>query len=107
MPTLLESKESGSEAGEDSLENPHVHNWFGNITSSPRVVVEPRNVQDIIAVMQDPVRYPSPVRAVGSNHSTSMNISGSFSSSMRPGTPSRPVAKPKLSPWDLWTEPVE
>jgi FAD/FMN-containing dehydrogenase len=47
-----------------------VHNWFGNITSSPYVVVEAKNVQDIIAVMNDPVRYPSPVRAVGSNHST-------------------------------------
>lgn len=47
-----------------------VHNWFGNITSSPRVVVEVDTVEDIVAVVTDPEHYPSPVRAVGSNHST-------------------------------------
>ncbi|HZB95753.1 MAG TPA: FAD-binding oxidoreductase [Herpetosiphonaceae bacterium] len=47
-----------------------VHNWFGNITSSPRVVVEVESVDEIVAIMKDPQRYPGPVRAVGSNHST-------------------------------------
>jgi FAD/FMN-containing dehydrogenase len=55
---------------EHAMETQEVQNWFGNITSSPQVVVEPRNVQDLIAVMKDPEAYPSPVRAVGSNHST-------------------------------------
>ena len=45
-------------------------NWFGDITSSPRVVTHPRNVEEIIGVLQDTERYPSPVRAAGSNHST-------------------------------------
>src|SRR4051794_38359564 len=48
-----------------------VTNWFGNITSHPAVVVEAASVEDIVAVLKDPGRYPSPVRAVGSNHSTS------------------------------------
>jgi FAD/FMN-containing dehydrogenase len=47
-----------------------VHNWFGSITSSPRVVVEVNTVEEIVAIVKDPERYPSPVRAVGSNHST-------------------------------------
>jgi FAD/FMN-containing dehydrogenase len=47
-----------------------VHNWFGTVTSSPRVVVEVQSVDEIVAIMKDPERYPSPVRAVGSNHST-------------------------------------
>src|SRR5579871_3583563 len=47
-----------------------VHNWFGSITSSPRVVVEVNTVEEIVAIVKDPQRYPSPVRAVGSNHST-------------------------------------
>jgi FAD/FMN-containing dehydrogenase len=47
-----------------------VRNWFGSITSSPRVVVEVGSVDDIIAVVTDEERYPRPVRAVGSNHST-------------------------------------
>jgi FAD/FMN-containing dehydrogenase len=47
-----------------------VHNWFGSITSSPRVVVEVESVDEIIAILKDPERYPTPVRAVGSNHST-------------------------------------
>ena len=52
------------------MNNPQVHNWFGDITSSPAVVVEPENVQDIISILQDTEKYPGPVRAVGSNHST-------------------------------------
>lgn len=47
-----------------------VTNWFGNIVSNPAVIVEAASVDDIIAVLKDPDRYPSPVRAVGSNHST-------------------------------------
>jgi FAD/FMN-containing dehydrogenase len=47
-----------------------VHNWFGSITSSPRVVVEVESVEEIVAILTDPQRFPSPVRAVGSNHST-------------------------------------
>lgn len=47
-----------------------VHNWFGSITSHPHVVVEAETVEDIIEVVTNPDKYPSPVRAVGSNHST-------------------------------------
>lgn len=47
-----------------------VTNWFGNIVSHPRVIVDANSVDDIVAVLKDPVRYPAPVRAVGSNHST-------------------------------------
>jgi FAD/FMN-containing dehydrogenase len=47
-----------------------VTNWFGNIVSHPGVIVEANSVDDIVRVMKDPVNYPSPVRAVGSNHST-------------------------------------
>ncbi len=47
-----------------------VTNWFGNIVSHPSVVVEAHSVDDIVRVLKDPVTYPSPVRAVGSNHST-------------------------------------
>src|ERR1019366_3209072 len=48
-----------------------VTNWFGNITSHPAVIVEVSSVADIIAVLKNPSQYPSPARAVGSNHSTS------------------------------------
>jgi len=52
------------------METIQVQNWFGNITSSPRVIVEPENVQQISTIMQDAQKYPGPVRAIGSNHST-------------------------------------
>jgi FAD/FMN-containing dehydrogenase len=52
------------------VENQQVRNWFGNIVSFPSVVTEAENVQDMIAIVQDTEKYPSPVRAVGSNHST-------------------------------------
>ncbi len=48
-----------------------VTNWFGDLVSHPQVLVEPQSVDDIIAIMKDSGKYPSPVRAVGSNHSTS------------------------------------
>src|SRR6478735_8563346 len=47
-----------------------VTNWFGNIVSHPRVIVDANSVADIVAVLKDSTKYPSPVRAVGSNHST-------------------------------------
>jgi len=47
-----------------------VTNWFGDIVSHPQVVVDANSVQDIINVLTNPGQYPSPVRAVGSNHST-------------------------------------
>jgi FAD/FMN-containing dehydrogenase len=47
-----------------------VTNWFGDIVSHPQVVVDANSVQDIINVLTNPDEYPSPVRAVGSNHST-------------------------------------
>ena len=47
-----------------------ITNWFGDIVSHPKVVVDAHSVDDIIAVLKDSARYPSPVRAVGSNHST-------------------------------------
>ena len=34
------------------------------------MIVDANSVDDIVAVLKDPVKYPSPVRAVGSNHST-------------------------------------
>ncbi len=47
-----------------------VTNWFGDIVSHPQVIVDANSVQDIIDVLTNPAQYPSPVRAVGSNHST-------------------------------------
>lgn len=47
-----------------------VHNWFGDITWVPKAQVTPKNVEMIIDVVRDPATYPTPIRAVGSNHST-------------------------------------
>jgi hypothetical protein len=45
-------------------------NWYGDFPSNPQVVVKARSVEDIVEVMKNPGKYPSPIRAVGSNHST-------------------------------------
>jgi len=47
-----------------------VTNWFGDLISHPQVIVDANSIQDIVDVMKDSEKYPSPVRAVGSNHST-------------------------------------
>ena len=47
-----------------------VENWKGTIVSYPSMVVRPRNADEIAGIIMDAGRYPSPIRAVGSNHST-------------------------------------
>lgn len=47
-----------------------VHNWDGTWTYRPRVLVKPRNPQDLVTIMRDKTRFPSPVRPAGSMHST-------------------------------------
>src|SRR5262245_6742999 len=46
-----------------------VVNYDGSITATPQQLVFPETVDDLRAVLRDPARYPSPVRAVGSYHS--------------------------------------
>ncbi len=46
-----------------------VVNYDGSITASPQQLIYPETVQQIQAVLRDPARYPSPVRAMGSYHS--------------------------------------
>src|SRR5262249_3413507 len=40
------------------------------LVSHPKVIVDANSTDDIIKVLKNPNQYPSPVRAVGSNHST-------------------------------------
>jgi FAD/FMN-containing dehydrogenase len=47
-----------------------VPNWFGDIIAKPSVVAEAKSAKDIARILQDTSKYPSPVRAFGSNHST-------------------------------------
>jgi FAD/FMN-containing dehydrogenase len=47
-----------------------VTNWFGDLVSHPQTVVEANSADDIVAVLKNTGQYPSPVRAIGSNHST-------------------------------------
>jgi len=47
-----------------------VTNWFGDLVSHPTVVVGANSADDVVAIIRDPAKYPSPVRATGSSHST-------------------------------------
>src|ERR1700736_317522 len=47
-----------------------VTNWFGDLVSHPQAVVEATSVDHIAGILRNPGQYPSPVRAIGSNHST-------------------------------------
>jgi FAD/FMN-containing dehydrogenase len=49
---------------------PELVNWDGSIVTHPTTIVYPKTVAEIVEIMKDSVRYPSPVRAIGSNHST-------------------------------------
>ena len=54
----------------ETVTDARVQNWEGSIISHPSVVVYPESVDDVVAILKDEASYPSPVRAVGSNHST-------------------------------------
>ena len=47
-----------------------IHNWGRDIYSYPTIVMTPETVEELQDIMRDHERYPAPVRAVGSNHST-------------------------------------
>ena len=44
-------------------------NYDGSIVTAPRVVVQPKTVAELQAILKQTDKYPSPVRAMGSNHS--------------------------------------
>jgi len=46
-----------------------VTNWFGDLVSHAQAVVEAVSADDVVKVLKNTAQYPSPVRAVGSNHS--------------------------------------
>lgn len=47
-----------------------VTNWEGVYASTPQVIVEPETVDEVVGIIRDREHFPSPVRAIGSNHST-------------------------------------
>jgi FAD/FMN-containing dehydrogenase len=46
-----------------------ITNYDGGIVSTPQQHVHPKSVQELQEILRDRVKYPSPVRALGSNHS--------------------------------------
>src|SRR4051794_28843103 len=49
---------------------PDVTNWFGDIPTHPAVIAEAATTDDVVRVIKDRAKYPSPLRAIGSFHST-------------------------------------
>ena len=47
-----------------------VTNWFGDLVSRAQAVATAASTDDVVNVLKNSAQYPSPVRAVGSNHST-------------------------------------
>jgi len=46
-----------------------ITNYDGSIVMTPQAVVRPTSVEELQAILRQADRYPSPVRAMGSNHS--------------------------------------
>jgi L-gulonolactone oxidase len=60
----------GAEASARSLLHPTLSNWFGLVSYVPQSLEVVRHVDDIVRIVKNSQRYPSPVRAKGSHHST-------------------------------------
>jgi FAD/FMN-containing dehydrogenase len=52
------------------MANVEVQNWFGDVKTYPKVLVQAESVEELVAILTDSAKYPGPVRAIGSNHST-------------------------------------
>ena len=50
-------------------------NWPRTAVSRPAVVAEPKSVDELIAIVCDRARYPSPLRPAGHFHSMNASIS--------------------------------
>lgn len=69
MATEVGQSTAGTKTGAEPVD---VRNWFGDLDWEVSVVAEVRSAEDIVAVMRDTDQYPSPVRARGSGHSTTL-----------------------------------
>lgn len=49
---------------------PTLSNWSGTVHTKPAVIATPATVDEVVAILVDAQRYPSPVRAVGHFFST-------------------------------------
>ena len=47
-----------------------IKTWDGTWTYHPKVLATPESVEDLVEILTDEVRFPSPVRPAGSMHST-------------------------------------
>lgn len=47
-----------------------IKTWDGTWTYHPRMLVTPESAEDLVEILTDEVRFPSPVRPAGSMHST-------------------------------------
>jgi FAD/FMN-containing dehydrogenase len=52
-----------------------ITNYDGSIVSTPQQLVRPETIEEIQAILRQPDRYPSPVRAMGSFHSLTPCVS--------------------------------
>jgi len=53
----------------EALLSTTITSYDGGIVTTPQQYVHPKNVQELQAILRDRQTYPSPVRAMGSNHS--------------------------------------
>ena len=54
----------------DAKQDVTIKSWDQTWTYRPKVLATPTSVDDIVEIMKDKARYPSPVRPAGSMHST-------------------------------------
>ena len=45
-------------------------NYFGDVSSSPAVIVDADSIDEVIEIVKQRKKYPAPLRPIGSNHST-------------------------------------
>jgi hypothetical protein len=67
--TILRGAPGARSIQRGDVMNNAITNYDGSITTTPQVVVQPTTVAEIQAILRQPDKFPSPVRAMGSFHS--------------------------------------
>jgi FAD/FMN-containing dehydrogenase len=82
-------------------------NWTKSDKTYPQAVVTPQDPADLVAIVPDPVRCPSPVRAAGHLHSTNPCFATNAIGTETP-TPKGTLVlmRPNFSRVEVFTEPA-
>ncbi len=73
--TVADRNSLGLSQKEHSMNTETIKNWSGSVETRPAAIARPTRETEVVEIISDQNRYPSPVRAMGHYHSTTACVS--------------------------------